>query len=378
MRANSNREAILEGGNAMTPGLTEELSRRAGKLREAMSRNRIDAIILVPGPTFTYFTGLSVEPSERLMAYIIQTDKTALIHPSFEQSRLAGTACYSACDVTAAWQETEDPYARLAGLLANARRVGVDPVMPFWQFEKTRDSKSSVEWLNAGPVTAPLRMIKSPWELDCIRRACDITSRAMNSLFRRIEAQGEAVNPELERMQLTADFSREGSIAAEVLLQFDAGSADPHGQALEPTANPYVALLDCGANINGYWADLTRTRCLRPAAAPRFDEVERIVREAHDAAIAAVREGVTAASIDRAARTVIERAGYGEYFTHRVGHGLGLEIHEPPYLSGDNDLVLEAGIVVTIEPGIYLPGQFGVRLEDDVVVTKDGAGLLSR
>lgn len=361
----------------MTSGDWKEYGERVDRLRRAMVQGRVDAVILVPGSNFTYFTGLFIQPSERLMAFVVQPERCALIHPSFEESRLAGSACYAACDPGIAWQETENPYVHLAGLLGGSRRVALDPVMPFWQFERIRGAGEPAEWINAGAMVEALRILKSPWELDRIRRACRITARAMEALFERMSAAHGAIDPEQQRVLLTADFAREGSVAAEALLQFDAGSADPHGQASGQVTNPYVALLDCGANVDGYWADLTRTRCLRPEAARDFSAVESVVREAHDAAISAVREGVPASSIDRAARSVIEKAGYGPYFTHRVGHGLGLEVHEPPYLSGDNDLILKAGMVVTVEPGIYLPGRYGVRLEDDVVVTAAGADVLS-
>jgi Xaa-Pro dipeptidase len=162
-------------------------------------------------------------------------------------------------------------------------------------------------------------------------------------------------------------------------VQFGALSALPHGRPRGDALREGMAvLIDGGCEVDGYWSDITRTQWFGGAPPAEFTKVYGVVRDAQSAAIARVRPGVAAQDIDRAARELIEKAGYGEWFTHRVGHGLGMDGHEPAYMVRGNTQALEPGFVFTIEPGIYLPDKFGVRIEDDVVCGPEGAIVLSR
>ncbi len=361
----------------MSSELNRELAVRWERLRRVMAKAGVDAVVVTPSSNFRYLTGVGVHPSERLLAFVVSQDELALIYPSFEESRLSPTSVYRVCQNRIAWQETEDPYQEAVRILSSCKRIAVDPFMPFWQYERFVASLTGRDWVNAAEMLDSLRLIKSEWELDQIRTAGRVSAEIIDSHIGKIGAAHGGVHADVVGQGLISAYRAEGASDGEVLLQFDADSADPHGQSTGLIVDPNVVLIDSGANINGYWADLTRTHCYDPQRAKRFSEVYRIVWNAHAAAVAAVRPGVTAAFIDQVAREVITAAGYGEYFTHRVGHGLGLDIHEPPYLVAGNHQMLEPGMVFTIEPGIYLPGEFGVRIEDNVVVTDSGVEVLS-
>jgi Xaa-Pro aminopeptidase len=182
---------------------------------------------------------------------------------------------------------------------------------------------------------------------------------------------------ELEALEVMSDVLRGRCDELEALVQFGANSAIPHASAGSRTLRrDEMVLFDICVAVDGYYTDITRMTCFGDATSDMKD-VYRIVYEAQQAAIAAIRPGVPAEDVDRAARRIIVKAGYGDYFLHRTGHGLGMDIHEAPYLVEGNSEPLQSGNVVTVEPGIYLPGRFGVRIEDDVLVTDGGAELLT-
>jgi Xaa-Pro dipeptidase len=230
--------------------------------------------------------------------------------------------------------------------------------------------------LDAGGVISELRMIKDREEIEHMRQAIRITEQALQEVADVIQP-GRA---DLEiATELKTAFLRAGAqrMSFEPIVVAGPESASPHavpsGRLIELGD---LVVIDCGVTYQGYVADITRTFAVGPIA-PQLERVYEIVKEANAAGRAAVRPGVSAQEVDQVARQVIAEAGYGEYFTHRTGHGLGLEVHEPPYIVEGNKELLQPGMTFTIEPGIYLPGQGGVRIEDDVLVTPQSVETLT-
>jgi Xaa-Pro dipeptidase len=338
--------------------------RRAESLADSLVKRRVGAMFLEPGSNFRYLTGLELGRSERLVCAIL-TAKGALhlVGPAFELDRLrASPAPVEICT----WQEHEDPVRLVRDIVLRGSRhtiVAVGPTTRFFVVEWLRVELPGWNFVDAGPFIEEARLRKDAAELAAMREACRMTLAVMKSIPRLLK-EG------MTELELARRIG--GGI-----VQFGENAAIPHGG---PTGRKLgkgdVVLVDTGHAIDGYWSDLTRTFFFGGKTAG-FKKVYKVVEEAQKAAIKAIRPGATCQSVDRAARQLIAEAGYGEYFIHRTGHGLGLDIHEPLYLVKGNRAKLRAGMVVTVEPGIYLPGRFGVRIEDDVVVTRTGRSVLS-
>ena len=309
------------------------------------------------------------------MGLAIGTDGPVLVVPGLE-AESAGRAA-RAVEVVG-WRDGEDPYAVAARALGGAARaLAVEKShLTLAVAENLRTAVATVEFVDAGPWVRNMRLRKRPDEIEMLQRAAQITDHVTD----RIIGSLRPGRSELEvASEIAALINAEGAtLSFETVVQSGPNSAEPH---LRPTGRRLqegdFVLLDFGAAWEGYKADTTRTVVLGEPD-ERQREVHRVVLEAHDAGVAAVRAGVTAGEVDRAARAVIEGAGFGSYFIHRVGHGLGLDAHEDPSLDPGSSTVLEEGMVVTIEPGVYIPGWGGVRIEDDVVVEASGARVLTR
>ncbi len=343
-----------------------ELETRRSNAIRGLEAVGLDALVLEPGTNFRYLTGMDVERSERLVALVLTAGGDAwIVGPAFEAERLGGAVS----GAYIVWQEHEDPYSILAARLGRARRVGLGPTTWVADAERLGSALSGASLHSAHDLLAGLRMHKTPFELEAIRRAAAVCHDRIAQAHARLRAG-------IREIDLAEGF---GTGDDTVLVQFGPSGALPHGDAGErPLEPPTALLIDHWAPLEeGYWGDLTRSTWVGGDPPERYRTVWRTVLEAQLAGIEAARPGVPCSEVDAAARAVIERAGFGEYFTHRLGHGLGLDVHEPPYLVEGNNLELEPGMVVTIEPGIYLPGEFGVRLEEDIVITDSGAELLS-
>lgn len=344
---------------------------RLEQLQERMRAADIDGALIAPSSDLRYLTGLKDQISERLTLLLLPPQgKARMLAPAFEAPRLAAHG--SLFDIES-WGETDDPYQRLAGLLGflGPNTVAVSDTLWARFLLGLQRSFAAVRFVPASQLLAGMRLRKRPEELALQRRVNARTDAAFGELVgHRLSGLDErALSRRLSELLLEAGCE-------EVAFATVAGgphSASPHHTMTERTVRSGDALLfDFGGRIGGYCADVTRTVVVgRPP--PGFEAVYRVVREAQESAVAAVRPGASAASIDRAARERIARAGHGDRFGHRVGHGVGLDVHEPPYLTGDNPEPLESGMTFSVEPGIYLPGRFGVRIEDTVLVT-DGGG----
>jgi Xaa-Pro aminopeptidase len=339
-----------------------------------MTTHNVHAAYITRPVSIAYLTGFHAEPFERLMALVVQPDGATLIVPSLEHQKAAVDA-HDAHVVS--WRDGEDAYALVRDAVGNAFEVGVEKDHITVSAAESLITRASVrELLDVGPELRRMRRRKKQDEIEKLVRAAAITDAACDEVFTRLRpGQSEL---EVALMLGTVVSELGGTLAFDSLVQSGQNSALPH---VRPTSRllalgDYV-LLDFGAAFDGYKADTTRMGVVGEPSA-RHLEIHQLVLDAHDAAIDAVRPGVTTGDIDAAARRVIEAAGYGDRFMHRIGHGLGLEAHEEPSLDPGSQTVLEAGMVFTVEPGIYIPGWGGVRIEDDVVVEEGGCRVLTK
>jgi Xaa-Pro dipeptidase len=357
---------------ALPPPLAPEVFRdRQARLRAAAKARGLDALFLTPSTNLAWAANLAIGRSERLTALVLLSDGPAvLVTPSFEADNHRRDAV---CDELVTWNEDEDPMPLAAKALGKTRVLGVEGTTAFHTAAELQ-AAARLEARDATAVFDALRMIKSAEERAFIREAARRTSLAIEAVHRKL-ARGmteSQVSDLLERQM------QELGVKGGGLVQFGPSSALPHGGPGDRRlAAGDVVLIDAGCRVRGYTSDVTRTVSFGPPA----DEVRKVyalVDRAQAAGIEALRAGATGAEVDRAARQVIESGGYGPRFTHRLGHGLGMDGHEPPYLVRGNAVPLSAGNTVTIEPGIYIPGKFGVRIEDDFAVRdSDGPEALS-
>jgi Xaa-Pro dipeptidase len=352
-----------------------EYQDRQGAAARALETIECDALLSTPGTNLRYLTGLTIHRMLRLCAHVLPREGGAfMVAPAFEESNVRRVM--SEGDFVG-WDESHDPYRLLAERLT-ARfgadlKLGIEPTTWFWMAERIRAALPRARLVDAGPVLDRMRSIKSPHELDRIRQAGELAEAAVH--VARLHLREEMT--ELEAAETLIDAVKTDDGFHEPLVQFGPNSAIPHATAgHRRLERGDMVLFDLSGMVGGYLSDITRMTTFGDATT-EMKKVFDIVLEAQQAAIAKAAPGVPCQELDRAARQVITRAGYGEFFTHRTGHGLGLDIHEPPFLVEGNTAPLEPGQVVTIEPGIYLPGKFGVRIEDDIVITARGCEVLT-
>jgi len=342
---------------------------------DAMERLGIDCLFVPVSTNLFYLAGVKIKKSERLTAFVLRAGALPfLVCPSFEESRVGGMA---ALKDLRTWDEDGDPYELVASELSGRppKRIAVEHTSWFGEYSRLAQALPGSEFVDAAPIMEPLREIKSEEEIRAIRTAAGIMERARSTTIARAR---EGMTQEALKEIHFAAVREEGGAEPSCSLMFGPNSALPHGgSAARRLRAVDVVMMDGGVSVDGYRCDLTRTWAYGRRTT-RFEEIVSVVLEAQAAAIEAAGPGVPAQEVDRAARRVIEDAGYGDYFTHRVGHGIGLDGHERPYLAEGNAEPLKPGMTATIEPGIYVPGEFGVRIEDDIVVTPDGCELLSR
>ncbi len=343
-------------------------------LRGWLARHNLDALYVTKPVSIAYLTGFYAEPYERLMGLAVRPDRTTLIVPALEQEKASHHS--DLADVVA-WRDGEDAYALVRAALEGCVEVGVEKEHMSLLAAEMLIARSSVrEMIDVSPEIRRLRRIKNQSEIEKLARAAAITDTVTEQIIKQLRA-GQT---ELEvSVQIGAAIGEQGgTLSFESLVQSGPNSALPH---MRPTSRKLAAgdfvLLDFGAAFDGYHADTTRMAVVGEPSA-RHAEIHSLVLAAHDAAIAAIRAGTTTDAVDSAARQVIDAAGMGDRFFHRVGHGLGLEAHEDPSVDPGSATLLEAGMVFTIEPGIYIPGWGGVRIEDDVVVERSGCRVLTK
>jgi Xaa-Pro dipeptidase len=375
--------ALTDLTHRAAPITSQEREGRIEKARSLMGRHGLDAIMLTGGTSLAYFTGIRWGLSERLFAVVVPVRGQAfLVCPAFEEERareqlhdgpLADTEVFT-------WQEHESPYALVAGGLRDrgyaSGTLGVEETVRFVFSHGVGRAAPALSLSSGTPVTAGCRGVKDEHELALMQLANEVTLNAYQAAYQALEAgmtQGE-FNGLVSRAHSLQGFSGGAGV------QVGRYAALPHGSRTPQVIEEgQILLVDGGCSVEGYRSDISRT-FLVGQPTDRMREVFGIVQRAQEAALAAAAPGVEAQAVDGAARSVIEEAGYGPgytYFTHRVGHGIGMDGHEWPYLVKENTLALEPGHTFSDEPGIYIPGEFGVRLEDCMFVTEDGAALFT-
>lgn len=337
--------------------------RRLDAMRARLSGLSADGLFATPSSNLFYLTGIDFWRSERLTALFLFNDRDPVVLcPSFEESRLRGM---SAVSEVVTWDETEEPFAKAAALIPGTKgRLAIEPSTAYDDVERLLAARPGWTSVSAAPLFATVRMIKTAEEVAAIRRAIAVALPRFRRAF-------ESLQPGATEAGISRLFGGDN------VVQFGPSSAFPHGASTERAlATDEAVLIDAWDKPEGYYYDITRSTWFGKPS-DEYRKVWSIVLEAQGAAIDRAAPGVPCAEVDAAARRVIERAGYGEFFTHRLGHGLGIDVHEPPYMVGHEKTLLEPGMTFTSEPGIYLPGRFGVRIEDDILCTERGAESLS-
>jgi Xaa-Pro dipeptidase len=362
-----------------TPITREEHAARLARAQALMAASGLDAIVVGPGSSLRYFTGAEWGLSERFLGFVLaRSGDPVWVVPGFEAGR-AHEQIEIGKDVRA-WQEDESPYALVAQALKDggaSGRIGIEETMPFAFSDGIAQANPALRLQSATPVTAGCRMVKDAHEIALMRRAAEITVRAHRAVFQSLQ-EGTTV---AEAAAWSAAAHRRLGVRGGSLVLFGPDAAFPHGTEKPKTLQKGdVVLIDGGCRLHGYASDVTRTAVFGTAPTDRQRRIWDLVREAQKAALAAARPGVECQAIDAAARHVIEEGGFGpgyKYLTHRLGHGIGLDGHEWPYMVRGNTQKLAAGITFTDEPGIYIPGELGIRHEDTVVVTESGCENLA-
>ncbi|MBN1285723.1 MAG: aminopeptidase P family protein [Anaerolineae bacterium] len=355
--------------------------KRLTDLQKAIQNSKLDAVVALPGANLRYLTGVNFHPSERPLALFVRAaGAPVLVIPKLEHAKLRDVMPYEI--ECFPWDDAGGPidafmYALEALALPKQSVLGVEALgMRYQEMELIRQFAPGLAFDEADNVFAAVRLKKDETEIEQIRKAIDISQAALDKCLKVIKpGMTERAIGTILRLEIIIG----GGDVGFILVQGGEGSAQPHGDISDRAVNPGdLLLIDFGALVAGYPADITRTFVMGGAEpAPRVREIYDLVKAANAAGCAACRPGATPEEIDRITRAVITEGGYGEYFFHRTGHGLGLEVHEPPYINEGNTIPLEVGNVFTIEPGIYIPGLGGVRIEDDIVITKDGAESLT-
>lgn len=376
-------KALTAMKDGVVPISVDERRARIEKAKELMRANKIDALMLTGGTSMEYFTGIKWGLSERLLTAIIPVTGSAfLVTPKFEEERAMEQAHLGPLGKEAdvyAWEEHEDPYALIAqGFksrgLATAT-IGAEETVRF-VFADRAAHIANVNVVSGTPVTAGCRIIKDAHEIALMRHANKVTHMAYEAAWKSLKEGMTQTDFQKMVQQAHRQLGYEGSAG----VQVGKYSALPHGSATPQTVTEgSILLIDGGCKVEGYSSDISRTFVLgKPTQ--RMKDVFEIEHRAQAAALAAAKPGVPCEAVDAAARKVIVDAGFGpdyKYFSHRVGHGMGMDGHEWPYLVRGNTLPLAPGMVFSDEPGIYIPEEFGIRLEDDMWITESGAELMT-
>lgn len=347
---------------------------RLDRARERLARAGLSGLIATPGSDLAYLIGWSPLPLERLIALVVRPDaEPVLIVPELERPGALASPAADALEIRG-WRDGEDPYALTAPLLPSGRVAISDGAWAAHVLGLQRE-RPDVAFTTVGVALPLLRAVKDPEELEILRRAARAADEAFADILgvrfagrREIDVAADLAEALRAHGHGTVEFTIVGS---------GPNGASPHHEAGERRIEPGDAVvLDFGGRMAGYCSDITRTVVVGEPS-PELARVHEVVRAAQQAGVEAVRPGVACEDVDRAARAVIEEAGYGEAFVHRTGHGIGLDVHEPPSIVAGDRTPLEPGMTFSVEPGIYLEGRFGVRIEDIVAVTEDGVERLN-
>jgi Xaa-Pro dipeptidase len=354
---------------------------RISRLSALMPGANLDALVLNAGPSLVYMTGLHFHLSERPVAAIFLPDRSpVIVLPALELPKMEPLH-----GVMQAFPYEEDPSGwdkvfreALGGLNLDGKRIGMEPrQMRMLEFRLVQAGASGAEYLDGSQLISKLRITKDKEELAAMRKAVTVAQEALEVILPSIRI---GMTEKELAAELVIQLLRHGSqsdMPFAPIVSAGPNGANPHAVPSERKLQTGdLLVVDWGATVDGYVSDLTRTFTVGEPSA-ESTKISEVVLEANAAGREAGSPGVPCGDVDKAARQVIEKAGYGHFFTHRTGHGIGMESHEEPYIRSDNMQLLEPGMAFTVEPGIYLPGQNGVRIEDNLVVTATGIECLS-
>lgn len=372
--------ALKPLGSRLKPISPDEFRERLDRAQQLMNQLHpsFDALFFAPGTSLYYFTGIRWGLSERLAGIVLpRSGKPVAFCPGFEEGRFREQLRFPI--EVRVWQEDESPTKLAATALADqgirSGRLGVEETVYFTYSDRFRSVAPSFEFVSADPVTIACRGRKSAHELELMRLACDATFDVYKPVFAALR---EGMSQEDIAHMVEAGFSKMG-LRGGALVLLGASAALPHGtRQPQKLKEGDVVLIDGGCSVDGYASDVTRTGVYGKPS-DKIAKAWELNRKSQDAALDAARAGRLSGTVDDAARAVIVNGGYGpgyKYFTHRLGHGIGLDGHEHPYLVKGSTTTLEANMTFSNEPGIYVPGEFGMRCEDDMVIMPDGPAQL--
>lgn len=354
-------------------------AQRREKLNSLLQQQGFHAIALNAGPTQTYFTDLHFHLMERpVVVFLMPKQDPVIVLPDFEKAKTEGmkdlrVVTYG--EDPARWQ---DSFNQGANLLGPVKRVGVEGLrLRVMELRYLEGALPGVKFEQAEQLIAQLRMHKDDAEIEAMQKAVHVAEAALEATITKVKVG--MTEREISGMLIQNLYTHgcDPELPFLPIIAAGANSANPHATVSNRKVQKGDLLLfDWGANVDGYFSDLTRTFAVGEIS-EEFKRIYEVVKLANQAGRDAARPGAPCSAVDEGARDAIEDSGYGQYFTHRTGHGLGLEPHEEPYMRAGNSMKMEPGMTFTVEPGIYLDGRGGVRIEDNVVITADGARTLS-
>lgn len=348
---------------------------RINKTKERLKALNVEAVLVTSPANFFYYSGVWLDSNERLQAILIsqtQEEAVMIVHEMTEGEVDSATHFQKEF-----WKDGENALLLLNEFLPDSGTISIDDFWPSHYLLELIQMKPEASFVSSNEVIAKLRLIKDEQEIELLRKSGKIADRVMEQTIEFIKpgvTESEVVN---EVKRLFSEYGVE-ELSFNPIVGAGAHGAVPH-HAPDDTeiVDGDMIVLDLGGIKDHYCSDMTRTVVVGEPT-EEMENVYKIVQQAHQAGVQAAKPGVRLKDIDAAAREVIEKAGYGPNFTHRTGHGLGIQVHEEPYVTPVNEQILEAGMVISIEPGIYLSGKFGVRIEDIVAVTPEGGDRLNR
>ena len=354
---------------------------RLKKLTASLRTGGLDAVILNPGPTLKYLSGLNFHLMERPVVLFVAPDQDpVLVLPELELPKVNlfpyKVQAFAYGENPSEWENAFRNAAQSLGL--DGKRIGVEPrQLRLLEFRHVKAGAPEADFPDATDVLAGLRLRKDKSEVDAMRKAVHIAQSALEAVIPQIKIGMTEKELSSELVMQLLKHGSESEIPFAPIVSAGPNSANPHASPTERKLQAGdLLVVDWSATYDGYISDLTRTFAVGEVN-DEYKKIHKIVQEANAAGRAAGKPGVPCANVDKATRDVIEKSGYGNYFTHRTGHGIGMEGHEDPYMRADNMQLLEVGMAYTVEPGIYLTGRNGVRIEDNVVITESGAESLS-
>ncbi|ADH98850.1 M24 family metallopeptidase [Salisediminibacterium selenitireducens] len=352
------------------------MNKRIEILQEKMQEKGIDLLMVQSRPHVFYLTGFDADPHERLLGMVIPKQGDAkLICPAMEVNQIQ--ALFNRTHITG-YSDTEDPWAMLFSQLPKeAGVIALEDNIPWSRYQKWHAQYPDADFQSSDPILSGMRLIKSPDELAIMEEAALLADRGIEAGIKALK-EGVTEMEVIAQIEYTLKKAGVKEMSFSTMTLFGEKCGDPHGKPGERSLKKGDAVLfDLGVEWKGYTSDMTRTFFFDHATDEQIAIYETVL-EAHEKAVALCKPGQEIAALDQAARQVIENAGYGSYFPHRIGHGIGIEVHEFPSLNDQNKDPLKEGTTFTIEPGIYIPNQAGVRIEDEILITGSGCRPLNQ